>query len=181
MAEEILIDYAAAGKLHYAIFRYFNAAGADAASRAGERHTPETHLIPLLLQVAEGKKEYIMVYGDNYPTIDGTCVRDYVHVTDICNAHLLALKAIENGRSNLIYNLGSGCGYTVKQVIEVAHRVTKRNIPYILGERREGDPAILVADSGLVKEELGWQPKYNNLESIILHAYNFMTSSIKVE
>jgi UDP-glucose 4-epimerase len=173
MAEEMLIDYAAAGKLNYAILRYFNAAGADPSARLGERHTPESHLIPLLLQVAAGKKPAITINGEDYPSADGTCVRDYIHISDICSAHLLVLNALLKGKSNLVFNLGTGQGYTVKQVINAARRVTGHPIPTQSGKMRAGDPAVLVADAELIKQELGWQPRYQDLDTIIQHAWAY--------
>ncbi len=173
MAEEMLMDFAKAGKLNYAILRYFNAAGADPSGKAGERHSPESHLIPLLLQVAQGKKDLITINGSDYPTADGTCVRDYVHVSDLCNAHYLALKALQKGSTNLVLNLGTGTGYTVKQVITAVKRVTKCEIRQKVGSKRIGDPAILIADPTLAKETLKWQPRYTDLDTIILHAWQY--------
>jgi UDP-glucose 4-epimerase len=174
MAEEIIMDYAAAGHLNYAILRYFNAAGADAVGRVGERHVPESHLIPLLLQVAAGKLPHITINGDDYPTADGTCMRDYVHVSDLCNAHLLALKFLMKEQGKLVLNLGIGRGYTVKQVISAVERVTQIKIPTKMGNKRVGDPAILVADPELAKQTLSWQPRYTDLDTIILHAWQFL-------
>lgn len=174
MAEEIIIDAAATGKLDYIIFRYFNAAGADPLGRAGERHANETHLIPLILQVAAGKKDKVTINGADYPTGDGTCVRDYVHVTDICGAHLLALKALQKGKKNLILNLGTGMGYTVKQVIAAVKRITQKEIPTVVGKMRAGDAPKLIADAELANQELGWQPRHRDLDTIILHAWQYM-------
>lgn len=173
IAEEIIMDYSAAGKFNYGILRYFNAAGADPSGKNGERHEPESHLIPLLLQVAAGKKDSITIYGEDYPTSDGTCVRDYVHVSDICSAHLLTLKALQKGKTNLLFNLGSGHGYTVKQVISAVQRVTGKNIAISRGHKRPGDPAMLVADAELIKQTLGWTAKYQELDTIISHAWQF--------
>tara|TARA_R110000868_G_scaffold318690_1_gene579406 strand:- start:1582 stop:2565 length:984 start_codon:yes stop_codon:yes gene_type:complete len=173
MAEEIIMDYAAAGELNYAILRYFNAAGADPAGRVGERHTNESHLIPLLLQVAAGKKDAITINGEDYPSADGTCTRDYIHVGDLCNAHFMALKAIQKGSGNLVLNLGTGKGYTVKQVISAVKRVTKCDITQKSGPKRVGDPAVLVADPELAKQTLKWQPQHTDLDTIILHAWQF--------
>jgi len=171
MVEQILQEYAASYGLQFAILRYFNAAGASAAGHLCERHEPETHLIPLVLQVASGERESITVYGKDYPTIDGTCLRDYIHVQDLCDAHLLALKALEQGKKQCIYNLGTGQGYTVQQVIDTAKQVTQRDIPVTQGSRRAGDPAILVADASLAQQELGWKPKHSNLQTIIEHVW----------
>lgn len=173
MAEQIIQDYARAGFLQYMILRYFNAAGADPAGKIGEMHEPESHLIPLILNVALGKKPSITIHGDHFPTPDGTCKRDYIHVSDICSAHLLALKALRNGKTNLVLNLGTGNGFTVKQVIKSARRVTQHAIPEVVGKQREGDPAVLVADAELAKQEIGWQPRYQDLDTIIQHAWQF--------
>lgn len=171
MVEQILEDFSHAYDLHYASLRYFNAAGADPKGHLGEWHEPETHLIPLILQAAIGKKIALTIYGRDYPTPDGTCVRDYVHVSDLCVAHLLALKALFDGTKKCIYNVGTGHGFSVKQVIDVATEVTKLDIPVIDGERREGDPAILIADADLIMRELNWQPKYSDLHTIVSHAW----------
>lgn len=172
MVERMLQDYAKSDGLQFAILRYFNAAGADPLGRIGECHEPETHLIPLILQVAAGKRDAITVYGNDYPTPDGTCVRDYIHVADLCDAHLLALEALENN-GNGIYNLGNGQGFSVQQVIDAARRITNHPIPAILGPRRAGDPAILVADANKAINELKWQPTYADLDTIVRHAWNF--------
>jgi UDP-glucose 4-epimerase len=177
IVETILSDYAKSDGLQFATLRYFNAAGADPSGRVGERHEPESHLIPLILQVANGKRDAITIYGNDYPTPDGTCVRDYVHVADLCDAHLLALSALQAGKTNLIYNLGNGQGYSVQQVIDAAKRVTGENISVVMGKRREGDPAILVADAQLAKKELGWQPKFAELDTIVKHAWEFMAKT----
>jgi UDP-glucose 4-epimerase len=159
--------------LGYASLRYFNAAGA--AGQHGEAHHPETHLIPLVLQVALGKRKSISIYGSDYPTHDGTCVRDYIHILDLAHAHVLALEAL--GRdSQLIYNLGNGRGFSVREVIEVAQRVTGHPIPAETAERRAGDPAVLVASSAKISRELGWQPKYPDLEPIIGSAWEWHRS-----
>lgn len=174
MVEMILSDYAKSHGLRPAILRYFNAAGADPQGRLGERHQPESHLIPLLLQVAAGEREHLTVNGQDYPTADGTCIRDYVHVTDLCTAHLLALQALLDGEPILVCNLGTGRGYSVREVITAAQQVTKKSIPILNGPRRSGDPAILVADATLAKRILGWQPKYDDLSSIVSHAWQFI-------
>jgi len=155
--------------LRYASLRYFNAAGAS--EMRGEHHEPETHLIPLVLQVAAGRRESITVFGDDYDTPDGTCIRDYVHVLDLAEAHVLALGALEGG--NRIYHLGNGEGFSVKQVIDAARSVTGKAIPAEIGPRREGDPARLVASSDLIRRELGWQPQYVDLERIIASAWHW--------
>ncbi|MEO8400835.1 MAG: UDP-glucose 4-epimerase GalE [Gammaproteobacteria bacterium] len=171
MVEQVLADYMKAYGFHYAVLRYFNAAGADPAGKLHERHDPETHLIPLVLQVARGERDAITIYGRDYPTPDGTCVRDYIHVNDLCDAHLLALQSLENGVTSCTYNLGTGQGYSVQHVVEVAREVTGAAIPVIYGPRRSGDPAILVADAKRAMRELAWRPKYSDLKTIIQHAW----------
>ena len=156
--------------LRYASLRYFNAAGA--CGELGEAHRPETHLIPLILQVALGRRESISVFGNDYPTADGTCVRDYIHVADLAQAHLLALEALDRA-GQLIYNLGNGRGFSVQEVIEVARRVTGRPIPAVITPRRPGDPAVLVASSEKIQRELGWQPNYPELEAIVATAWEW--------
>lgn len=172
MVEEIIKDYAKSDGLRYAILRYFNAAGAHPSGQLRERHEPESHLIPLVLQTAKGKRERITVNGRDYATVDGTCVRDYVHVSDLCSAHLLALEALFNNGSNIICNLGTGQGFSVQQVIDVARKVTGQPINVVEGKRRAGDPAVLVADATLARQLLNWQPQYSELETIVQHAWN---------
>jgi UDP-glucose 4-epimerase len=171
--------------LRYASLRYFNVAGAPENSEGkvtrGEAHQPETHLIPLVLDVALGRRQFIKIFGDDYPTLDGTCIRDYIHVSDLADAHLLALKALEGPSSQspegnynfspLIYNLGNGKGFSVKQVVESARRVTGHPIPIVQEPRRAGDPAVLVASSAKAIRELGWQPRYTQLDDIIRTAW----------
>jgi UDP-glucose 4-epimerase len=182
MIEQILADYEIAYGLKSVILRYFNAAGADPLGRVGERHEPETHLIPLVLEAILGKRESISVYGRDYDTPDGTCIRDYVHVSDLCAAHLLALAYLlgeknQKNQKKLIktraYNLGNGSGFSVQQVIDIAMKITGRPLNIKEAPRREGDPARLIADSALAKSELGWEPKYSDLEKIIEHAWNW--------
>jgi UDP-glucose 4-epimerase len=156
--------------LRYASLRYFNAAGA--AGALGEAHQPESHLIPLALQVAMGHRPAISIYGTDYPTRDGTCVRDYVHVSDLAHAHLLALDALEQ-RDSAIYNLGNGHGFTVREVIEAARKVTGHPIPAVEAPRRAGDPAVLVADSDRIFKELGWRPQCPDLETIVASAWQW--------
>jgi UDP-glucose 4-epimerase len=176
MVEEVLKDMGKSGEINYAILRYFNAAGADPEGRLAERHEPESHLIPRVLQTAARKESCITIYGEDYPTEDGTCVRDYVHVIDICNAHLLALMALKKGKKkNIICNLGTGRGYSVMQVIKTARKITGKEIPVEIGSRREGDPAVLVADATLAKQELSWAPRYPDLDSMIMHAWKAMS------
>ena len=169
--EQILRDVSQATGLKYCNLRYFNAAGADRSGTIGERHEPETHLIPLVLQVATGERASIKIFGEDYPTPDGTCLRDYIHVSDLTQAHLLALEALLRGGSNATYNLGNSTGYSVKQIIGAARRITGHEIPSISADRRAGDPAVLVADSSLVRKRLGWRPRYENIEEIIQSAW----------
>jgi UDP-glucose 4-epimerase len=170
-AERMLADAARAHGLAYTSLRYFNAAGAHPERALGERHDPETHLIPLVLQVAAGKRDCISILGTDYRTRDGTCVRDYVHVCDLAQAHLLALERLLGGEPGGIYNLGSSRGYTVREVIELARRITGHPIPAIEAPRRPGDPAILVASPEKAQRELGWQPRFAALEKIIETAW----------
>ncbi|MFC1466611.1 MAG: UDP-glucose 4-epimerase GalE [Candidatus Brachytrichaceae bacterium NZ_4S206] len=156
--------------LKYACLRYFNACG-DSPDR-GEDHNPETHLIPLVLQVALGQRPHITIFGDDYPTKDGTCVRDYIHVIDLAHAHILAMEALDRLGARK-YNLGNGKGYTVKEVIETARKVTGHPIPAVVGPRRPGDPAVLIASSETIQRELGWEPKYASLEEIIRSAWEW--------
>ena len=153
--------------IHYVALRYFNVAGAHLDGKIGEDHFPETHLIPIILQVALGSREAISIFGDDYDTHDGTCIRDYIHVTDLANAHILALKKLEKDETSGIYNLGSGTGFTVKEVIEATRKVTGHPIPTVIAPRRAGDPARLVASSEKAKAELGWEPQYTSLEKMI--------------
>lgn len=155
--------------LRFGALRYFNAAGAT--ERYGEQHVPETHIIPLVLSVALGRRDSFTLFGDDYPTPDGTCIRDYIHVVDLAQAHILTLEALDTG--SRVYNLGSGQGFSNKQVIETARAVTGHPIPYEVGPRRPGDPDRLVASSERIRSELGWQPKYPDLESIIGSAWNW--------
>ena len=157
--------------LRYASLRYFNAAGAVSADR-GEAHQPETHLIPRILNVALGRLENVNIFGTDYPTPDGTCVRDYIHVSDLAAAHLLALQALEKS-SPLIYNLGNGQGFSVRQVVEVARKVTGRAIPVLESPRRAGDPAVLIASSEKIRRELGWQPTVPDVETIVASAWQW--------
>ncbi len=175
MIEQILADYDHAYGLKSICLRYFNAAGADPEGQLGERHEPETHLIPLVLQAASGKREFISVYGQDYDTPDGTCIRDYIHINDLCRAHLLALEHLFNGADSNVYNLGNGEGFSVKQVIEVSEEVTGKSIPVKIVERRAGDPARLVADSQQAQAALNWQAQYVDLATIIAHAWQWET------
>lgn len=159
--------------LHYVALRYFNACGAHMSGSIGEAHNPETHLIPLILQVPLGKREKISIFGDDYPTKDGTCVRDYIHVTDLAQAHILALDYLMKGGESNVFNLGNGVGFTVKEVIDVARSVTGHPIPAEISPRRAGDPAQLVASSEKAKSVLGWKPKYDSLETIVDSAWKW--------
>lgn len=160
--------------IQHVILRYFNVAGAHPTIDIGEDHHPETHLIPIVLQVALGKREKIMMFGDDYDTHDGTCIRDYIHVTDLVNAHLLAIEKLKKkDSSSAIYNLGNGSGFTVKEVIETARKVTGHSIPAEVAPRRAGDPAKLVASSGKAMEELGWKPRFAALDQIIQSAWDW--------
>jgi len=171
MVEEVLADYDKAYGLRYVCLRYFNAAGADPEGELGERHDPETHLIPLVLQAASGRRDHIAVFGNDYPTPDGTCVRDYIHVWDLCSAHLLALEhLLADGRSDA-FNLGNGAGFSVQEVIDTARQVTGREIPVHTQDRRPGDPAVLVADGQKARRELGWEPRFAALDQIIAHTW----------
>ncbi len=178
MVETILQDFSKTKKINYASLRYFNAAGANENQLIGEQHTPETHLIPLILMAAAGKKDCIKVFGTNYDTPDGTCIRDYIHVTDLAEAHVKALEYIIEKQENLELNLGIGKGYSVKEVIEIAKQVTQKNIPTLYSEKREGDPPVLVANPSLAKKILNWNPRYQDLETIILHAWQWMQKDI---
>ena len=162
--------------LHYVALRYFNAAGASLDSTIGEAHFPETHLIPIILQVALGQRDAISIFGDDYPTKDGTCVRDYIHVTDLADAHILALKYLMNGGKSDVFNLGNGVGFTVKEVIETARKVTGKPIKAVEEERRAGDPAVLIASSEKAKNILGWKPEHADLEEIIASAWKWHSS-----
>ncbi|MGD2177356.1 MAG: UDP-glucose 4-epimerase GalE [Anaerolineae bacterium] len=157
--------------LRYAALRYFNAAGASPSGERGEDHNPETHLIPLTLQVALGQRDKIIIFGDDYPTRDGTAVRDYIHVVDLAQAHILALEALDQGSRT--YNLGNGRGFTVKEVIETCREVAGHPIPSEVGDRRPGDPPTLIAASDKIREELGWEPQYPELQTIVAHAWQW--------
>ncbi len=185
MIERILKDYADAYELNSVSLRYFNACGADSEGEIGECHDPETHLIPLILQAASGRRDAITVFGRDYPTADGTCIRDYIHVNDLCSAHALGLEKIlkENSGEALMYNLGNGNGFSVQQVIDVVRQVVAKDdcsLTVEEGARRAGDPAVLVADSKKATKELNWRPTYNNLETIIEHAWAWEKQTAKL-
>ncbi len=181
MVEMMLEDYERAYGLKSVCLRYFNAAGADPSGALGERHEPETHLIPLVLQALSGKRDSVSVFGRDYDTPDGTCIRDYIHVNDLCAAHSLALERLmETGESSL-YNLGNGQGFSVQEVIDAAQRVTGRRVKVVDRPRRPGDPARLVADPRLAQKELGWKPAYPDLETMILHAWTWESLHLPIE
>lgn len=159
--------------MKYVSLRYFNACGAHVSGEIGEAHSPETHLIPLVLQVPLGQREAISIYGDDYPTSDGTCIRDYIHVTDLAQAHILAVEYLMKGNDSNIFNLGNGIGFTVKEVIDVARKVTGHPIPAVITPRRAGDPAKLIASSDKAKSVLGWNPQHADLEEIISSAWKW--------
>ncbi len=167
------------GKAHglrYVSLRYFNACGAHASGEIGEAHNPESHLIPLILQVPNGQRDHISIFGDDYPTKDGTCVRDYIHVTDLAQAHILAVKYLMNGNESDVFNLGNGIRFTVKEVIETARKVTSDAIKATVEPRRAGDPAFLIASSEKAQKTLGWKPQYADLETIISSAWKWHAS-----
>ncbi|PIX17765.1 UDP-glucose 4-epimerase GalE [Candidatus Desantisbacteria bacterium CG_4_9_14_3_um_filter_40_11] len=173
MIEQILSRCDEAYDLRYISLRYFNAAGADSSGILGEDHQPETHLIPLILQAASGQRENINIFGIDYPTTDGSCIRDYIHVTDLANAHILALQALIEGKTSNVYNLGNGKGYSVKQVIEATKKVIGHEIPTIETGRRLGDPSVLIASSAKAFHELNWKPELSDLETIISTAWQW--------
>ncbi len=173
MFEKILKWYDVAYGIKSVSLRYFNAAGADPEGKIGEDHTPEGHLIPIILQTLLGQRENVKVFGCDWDTPDGTCVRDYIHVTDLADAHLRALAALERGAETGAYNLGNGDGQSVKQMIDAAEEVTGKKVPWMAAPRRPGDPAKLVASSKKLKNELGWQPKYPDVRTIIEHAWRW--------
>ena len=175
MVEQALAYYDKAYGIKSVCLRYFNAAGADPDGQLGERHDPETHLIPLVLQAASGRRPHINVFGRDYDTPDATCIRDYIHIADLCEAHWLALQSLMAGGGSQAYNLGNGNGFSVQEVIDTACRVTGRAIKVVDGPRRAGDPARLVADSRLARKKLGWQPRYSDLSTIIEHAWKWET------
>lgn len=175
MVEQMLEDYATAYGLQSICLRYFNAAGADPEGLLGERHQPETHLIPLVLQAASGRRPHVTVFGTDYDTPDGTCIRDYIHVTDLCTAHWLALQRLWEGGGSGAFNLGNGHGFSVQEVIDVARAITGRSFAVVCSDRRPGDPARLVADAQRAKTELGWLPQYAELSTMVDHAWRWET------
>jgi UDP-glucose 4-epimerase len=173
MVERILRDFDHAYGLRSVAFRYFNAAGADPTGRIGEWHEPETHLIPIALQTALGVRPQVEVFGDDYPTPDGTCIRDYIHVTDLAQAHVRGLEYLQSGGATDVFNLGNGNGFSVREVIESAERVTGRRIPYKMGPRRPGDPHALVGGAAKAHAVLGWQPEFADLDRILSTAWQW--------
>ena len=173
MVEQMLEDFSSAYGLKSVRFRYFNAAGADPERRVGEDHSPETHLIPLILQVALGLRDSITIYGTDYDTPDGTCIRDYIHVSDLAQAHILGLSYLLQGGETNIFNLGNGDGFSVRDVIETARRVTQCPIKIQEGLRRAGDPPVLIGTAGKARQVLGWAPEYSDLELIVQHAWDW--------
>lgn len=173
MMERLMADFDRAYGMKYVALRYFNAAGAHADGDIGEDHNPESHLIPIIMQVLNGKREKLGIFGDDYPTFDGTCIRDYIHISDLADAHIKALESLRAGANSNFYNLGNGNGFSVKQVIETVAKVTGRNVNYEVVPRRAGDPAILVASSDKIRRELGWKPQFDSLEKIVASAWKW--------
>lgn len=176
MIEQMLSDYSKIYGMTYVALRYFNAAGADPSGEIGEDHTPETHLIPLVLDAALGKRPHITVFGTDYPTEDGTCVRDYIHVNDLASAHVLAMNYLHDGGESTVFNLGSGNGFSVKAIIETAKEVTGIDIPVEYGDRRAGDPGTLIASSDKIKSVLGWNPVFSNVKDVLKDAWGWHQS-----
>jgi len=174
MVERMMADFGVAHGLRSIALRYFNAAGADPDGEIGEAHDPETHLIPLVLDAASGKRSHIDIYGDDYDTTDGTCIRDYIHVADLADAHVLALKKLEQSEPGMRpYNLGNGAGFSVKEVIAAAERVTGLNVPVRIAPRRPGDPAVLIGDNRAARSELGWTPRFADIDTILSTAWGW--------
>ncbi|MNI08798.1 UDP-glucose 4-epimerase [compost metagenome] len=174
--EKMMKWFDTAHGVKYVSLRYFNAAGAHVSGKIGEDHSPETHLIPIILQVALGQRKHISIFGEDYATPDGTCIRDYIHVSDLSDAHVLAVDKLRQGAESQIYNLGNGTGFSVKEVIDIARKVTGHEIPAVVEPRRAGDPAVLVATSTRAREELGWNPSRASLEAIIESAWSWHQS-----
>lgn len=171
--ETVLQDMSTAYGLRSISLRYFNAAGADPDGEIGEHHEPETHIIPLIFDAAIGRRNHVVIFGDDYPTTDGTCIRDYIHVEDLAKAHLLALQALDNGHPTASYNLSNGQGYSIRNIITSAEQITGRKIPYVIGPRRPGDPDELIGDSTNARTVLGWCRQYTTLEEILAHAWKW--------
>lgn len=177
LIEEILKDYDKAYGLKYISLRYFNAAGADPEGEIGERHNPETHLIPRTIFAALGEKENIKIFGTDYPTKDKTCIRDYIHVTDLADAHIKALEYLKKNQKSDIFNLGNGNGYSVREIIETVKKISKRDFKVVESDRREGDPPVLIADSQKAKNELKWSTRYSEIETIVKSAWEWHSKS----
>lgn len=173
MMEQLMADFDKAYGLKYVALRYFNAAGAHESGEIGEDHNPESHLIPIIMQVLNGKREKLGIFGDDYPTPDGTCIRDYIHITDLADAHIKALESLKSGANSNAYNLGNGNGFSVKEVVETVEKVVGRPVKREIVPRRAGDPAVLVASSDKIKKELGWKPEYDSLEKIVASAWKW--------
>lgn len=171
--EDILRDFEAAHDLRHVIFRYFNVAGADPEGEVGEFHRPETHLVPLMLDAIDGKRDALTVFGTDYDTPDGTCIRDYVHVCDLVDAHVLGLKWLENDKGSQVFNLGTGSGFSVREVIDHSSSVTNRDVPFVVGDRRAGDCTKLVSGSVRAEQELGWTPTRSTLDTMIADAWRW--------
>ena len=174
--EDMLRDFEAAAGLRHVIFRYFNVAGADPEAEVGEFHQPETHLIPLMLDAIDGRRDALTIFGTDYDTPDGTCIRDYVHVCDLVDAHVLGLEWLRGGKGSRVFNLGTGSGFSVREVIDHSRAVTKRDVPYVEGERRPGDCTRLVSGSTRAEKELGWTPSRSNLNTMISDAWRWHQS-----
>jgi UDP-glucose 4-epimerase len=178
MVERILEDVGRAHGLRSVVFRYFNAAGADPSGSIGEWHVPETHLIPLVLDAAAGIREHVEMFGTDYPTTDGTCIRDYIHVTDLADAHVLGLRYLESGGPSDAFNLGNGNGFSVRDVVRTVEQVTRQPVPTIIGPRRPGDPPALVGSSAKAREVLGWKPRFDTLDVIIETAWKWHRADV---
>lgn len=173
MIEKMLADYDMAYEMRYVALRYFNAAGASLSGKIGEDHNPESHLIPLVLKTAQGVRSQVAVFGTDYPTADGTCVRDYIHVCDLAKAHVLALQHLIQGGASRVYNLGSENGFSVRQIIDSAKKVTGVDFTVVEEERRAGDPAVLIASSAKIRQELGWVPEHSSVQEVISTAWQW--------
>ena len=174
--EDMLRDFGASNGVNAVVFRYFNVAGADPEAEVGEFHRPETHLIPLMLDAIDGKRGALTIFGTDYDTPDGTCIRDYVHVCDLVDAHVLGLKWLEDGRESRVFNLGTGMGFSVREVVSASRTVTNRDVPIIEGERRAGDCTRLVSGSSRAVQELGWRPKRSDMATMIADAWRWHQS-----
>jgi UDP-arabinose 4-epimerase len=167
MVERMLSDFAQAYHMRFIALRYFNAAGADPDGEIGELHLPETHLIPLVLDAASGRRSNITIFGNDYATRDGTCIRDYIHVSDLADAHVKALQALDGGKESTAYNLGTGNGFSVREIVDCVERISGTSVPVVVGPRRAGDPEALVSDAAKAKAELDWRPRWSALDDIV--------------